>query len=346
MKYIVSYLLVLCMLFSALSCGRDDVQVEDSLANDASILRARFLEKAEQVSAGEGEITFPNGNGEMITLPLEPQSTVILYASLTTLWYEAGGTVSGCIGGNAAIELYQNQIGRDITQDASVSVVADSPAAGRWGIERILAQRPDLIVCSEAMNGYATIEGPARAAGIPVVLMDYRDFSDYLKWFKVSCYVSGHPDLWETVAMPALNEVVEILLSCEPANSPRVFSMFTGVDSLKANTEHTVIGGMLGEMGASNVAAGWGGSAEHMEVSLEAVYAADPDLILIQCHTGLDDAKALVARLYGEHPVWQSLRAVREGRVYYLDKALFHNKPNSRFSEAYAVLKEYLYPNG
>jgi ABC-type Fe3+-hydroxamate transport system substrate-binding protein len=103
---------------------------------------------------------------------------------------------------------------------------------------------------------------------------------------------------------------------------------------------------MLGEMGASNVAAGWGGSAEHMEVSLEAVYAADPDLILIQCHTGLDDAKALVARLYGEHPVWQSLRAVREGRVYYLDKALFHNKPNSRFSEAYAVLKEYLYPNG
>ena len=342
MKYIAC-LLALCMLFSITSCGRAE-QEEISFADDAA-LRARFLEKAEQVTVGEGEITFPNGNGEVITLTLAPQSTVILYASLTTLWYEAGGAVSGCIGGSSAIELYQNQIGRDITKDEAVTVVADSPAAGRWDIERILAQQPDLIICAEAMNGYATIEGPAHAAGIPVVLMDYRDFSDYLKWFKVSCLLSGHPELWETVAMPALDAVVEILLSCAQLPSPRVFSMFTGVDSLKANTEHTVIGGMLAEMGASNVATGWGAHAEHVAVSLEALYAADPDLILIQCHTGLEDAKALVARLYGEHPVWQSLRAVREGRVYYLDKELFHNKPNSRFSEAYAILKTYLYPD-
>ena len=250
----------------------------------------------------------------------------------------------GCIGGDTASELYTASIGRDITEDDGVTVVSRASMAKKWDIEKILALSPDLIICSPAMDGYATIKSPAAAAGIPVIAASYDDFSDYLKWFKVSCYVSGHPDLWETVAMPALNEVVEILLSCEPATSPRVFSMFTGVDSLKANTEHTVIGGMLGEMGASNVAAGWGGSAEHMEVSLEAVYAADPDLILIQCHTGLDDAKALVAQLYGEHPVWQSLRAVREGRVYYLDKALFHNKPNSRFADAYRTLAEYLYP--
>lgn len=344
MKFIAR-LLVLCLLFSAVSCGRRAEQAEIPTANDAESLRAYFLEKADQVIAAAGEITFPNGNGEQITLAAAPKKTVILYASLTTLWYEAGGAVSGCLGGSSAIELYQNQIGRDITRDEAVTVVADSPAAGRWDIERILAQQPDLIICSEAMNGYATIEGPARAAGIPVVLMDYRDFSDYLKWFKVSCLLTGHPELWETVAMPALQEVVDILLSCAQKSSPRVFSMFTGVDSLKANTEHTVIGGMIGEMGASNIAEGWGGSAEHVPVSPEAVYAADPDLILIQCHTGLEDAQALVERLYGDHPVWQSLRAVREGRVYYLDKELFHNKPNSRFSEAYAILERYLYPD-
>jgi len=52
---------------------------------------------------------------------------------------------------------------------------------------------------------------------------------------------------------------------------------------------------------------------------------------------------ALVERLVGGSPVWQSLDAVKAGRVFYLDKTLFHNKPNRRFAEAYAMLAEMLY---
>ena len=40
-----------------------------------------------------------------------------------------------------------------------------------------------------------------------------------------------------------------------------------------------------------------------------------------------------------------SLSAVKNGKVYYLEKSLFHNKPNSRFAEAYKVLAQYLYPD-
>ena len=45
------------------------------------------------------------------------------------------------------------------------------------------------------------------------------------------------------------------------------------------------------------------------------------------------------------NPVWQSLSAVKNGKVFYLEKSLFHNKPNSRFAEAYKVLAQYLYPD-
>ncbi len=48
---------------------------------------------------------------------------------------------------------------------------------------------------------------------------------------------------------------------------------------------------------------------------------------------------------YGSNPVWQSLNAVKNGKVFYLEKTLFHNKPNSRFAEAYQKLAEILYPD-
>ena len=42
-------------------------------------------------------------------------------------------------------------------------------------------------------------------------------------------------------------------------------------------------------------------------------------------------------------PVWQTLTAVKEGRVYQLPKELFQYKPNARWGQAYAYLIELLY---
>ena len=36
---------------------------------------------------------------------------------------------------------------------------------------------------------------------------------------------------------------------------------------------------------------------------------------------------------------------MQNDKVYYLEKTLFHNKPNSRFAEAYQKLAEILYPD-
>ena len=123
--------------------------------------------------------------------------------------------------------------------------------------------------------------------------------------------------------------------------------MFSSADTLQANTSGTVVGGMISAMNAKNIVDAWDGAAdaERLDINLETVFAADPDIILVQCHAGTEDAMALVETLYGDNPVWQSLSAVKNGKVYYLEKSLFHNKPNSRFAEAYKVLAQYLYPD-
>ena len=46
--------------------------------------------------------------------------------------------------------------------------------------------------------------------------------------------------------------------------------------------------------------------------------------MIIQCHAGTDAAKKQVAETYGNNAVWNSLNAVKNGKVFYLEKTLFH----------------------
>lgn len=322
-------------------------EVSDNSAA-AEALRSEFLKKADEVIINDDSVTFKDASGkDSITIKKNPGNVVNLYASFTTLWYEAGGTVTGLIGGSSSVALYEEYIGRDITADEGITTVATSSSGKKWDTETIIALNPELIICSTAMSGYATIEAPAEAANIPVIAMSYNDFSDYLKWFKVFSNLTGHTELWDEVALKALDEVVDILLACPTENTPSVFSMFSSADKLQANTSGTVVGGMIDAMNAKNIVDDWEGASdsERIDINLETVYAANPDIILVQCHAGKEDAEALVASLYGDNPVWQSLDAVKNGKVFYLEKNLFHNKPNNRFAEAYKVLAGYLYPD-
>lgn len=336
----------------AVTTGSADVTTEAPSDTDnsaaAEALRTSFLAKANEVTVNDDSVTFTDASGkESVTIKKNPKNVVNLYASFTTLWYEAGGKVAGLIGGSSSVELYKEYIGRDITADEGVTTVATSSSGKKWATETIVAMKPDLIICSTAMSGYKTIEAPAAAAGIPVIAMSYNDFSDYLKWFKVFSNLTGHPELWDEVALKALNEVVDVLLACPTENTPNVFCMFSSADTLQANTSSTVVGGMIDAMNAKNIVDKWDGAAtaERVDINLETVFAANPDIILVQCHAGKEGAEALVASLYGSNPVWQSLDAVKNGKVFYLEKTLFHNKPNSRFAEAYKVLAGYLYPD-
>lgn len=346
MKYIAA--LLLCTFFLTSCIGPTQAPTAGTVPNTANTdaLKAFFLEKADKVRINEDSVTFTDASGDgttELTVKKCPSSVFCLYPSFTALWYEAGGSVTGCIGGEPAAALYSEYIGRDITKDDSMTVVATTAAGKSWDIETVISKKPELIICSAAMSGYSTVKAPAAAADIPIIVVDYDDFSDYLKWFKVFSNLTGRPELWESIALEALNKVTDILASCPTENTPSVFCMFAASERLKANTSGTVLGGMISAMGAKNIIESE--HAERIAVNLEAVYAADPDIILVQCHSDVTSARELVEKLYGDDPVWQSLSAVKTGRVYYLEPSLFHNKPNSRFPEAYLTLAEYLYPD-
>ena len=50
--------------------------------------------------------------------------------------------------------------------------------------------------------------------------------------------------------------------------------------------------------------------------------------------------EANIAAFLAENPAWATLTAVKEGRVYYLDKRLYNLKPNALWADAYEGLEE------
>lgn len=310
-------------------------------------LKSDFLALADEVTVNETSVTFTDANNNTVTINKNPQKVYNLYASFTTLWYEAGGTVAGCIGGSSSIDLYQQYIGRDITADEGITVVATTSSGSKWSVESIISGQPDLIICSTAMSGYSTISSPAEAAGIPVIAVSYDSLSDYLKWFKVFCNLTGKPELWDSIATKTVDDVVEVLMEIPLENNPTVFCMFSGTTKFQANLSSTVVGSMVKMMRATNIADSWftETGATRVDINLETVFAGQPDMILVQCHSDTEEVTGFMNDIYGDNPVWEAIPAVKENKIFFLEKVLFHNKPNSRFAEAYQKLAQILYPD-
>lgn len=322
----------------------EDEAIEDPVQE---ILEA-LLSGANSVVISDTHVTFKDDSGrEDISILRNPQKVAVLYGSHACLYTEAGGFVSVGIGGSGAEALYMEQLGRNILEDEGVVTVATTGSAKNWDIEAILAEKPDLIICSTAMSGYATISGPAEAVGIPVIAMTYSGISDYLKYFKVFNALNQESDLWDSIAMETAQEVAMILSKAPVDNNPRVLSILPQSKGATANLSASDMGAIIKELNGINVADALNSDSSlvRIDISIEDIFAANPDMIFIQSIGSQGEAEALMEELFGDNPVWESLEAVKNNKVYYMPKLLFHNRPNRQYNASYRMMAEYLYPD-
>ena len=321
-----------------------DTTTEPEVVVDNTLVEY-YMQKANEVVVTDTHVTFTDdsGRGE-ITVEKNPKNAAVLYGSLACLWYEAGGFSPLLIGGKSSVTLYKEQIGRDITQDEGVTIVSESSSGSEWDIEAIIANNPDLIVCSMGMKGYSSIGATAEAAGIPVIAIQYDHVQDYLKWFKVFCNLSGHPELWDEVANATAEKIIEVV-SKVPADveAPRVAVLGIVSGKIRAYGTEAAAGTILKELGGINVFDDESAPFESVDIDLEQLYAAAPEIIVINQRGALGATQEQLNEIVGGNPVWEELDAVKKG-IIFLEKGLFHNKPNHRYQEAYLVMAEILYP--
>jgi iron complex transport system substrate-binding protein len=153
--------------------------------------------------------------------------------------------------------------------------------------------------------------------------------------------------MYEEVALKTAEDVAKIVTKVKDLEGPKVISIFHSPKSMSANLSGTLTGAIMKDLGADNFADAWENkeSKSRLPFNLEQLVAGNPKHILIQSHTDEEKAKTAIAEQYGEDAVWNSINAVKEGNVHYLQRELFHYRPNNKYSQSYKIVAKILYPD-
>lgn len=275
--------------------------------------------------------TFTDDLGRSVTVE-SPKRVAALLGSFAQIWILAGGQVC------ASAE--------DAWTDLNLPMPEDAVNLGNTkelSLELLLSARPDFIIASSNTRQQLQWRETLEATGIPVAYFNVSDFDDYLRMLTLCTELTGREDLLETNGT-AVREQIDAVLekSRSRGSAPTVLCMRASASLITVkNSQDNVLGEMLCSLGCVNIADSDESLLEN--ISLERILEADPEYIFI-AQRG-DDTEGMIANveaMMAENPAWQKLRAVKEGKVYYMDKNLYNLKPNHRWGEAYEKLEAIL----
>ena len=282
--------------------------------------------------------TFTDDLGREVTLEAAPRRVAALTGSYADIWCTAGGRDTLVASASDAWTDFDLGLGEE---------VANIGGAMGVSVEELLAAAPDLVLASTNIPSNQEMLPALEAAGVDMAFFSVNTFEDYLRMLEICTGLTGSPEAYQTYGEAVAEEIeaarARAAAALEEQGPEKVLYIRAAASVVKPKgSSGTVLGEMLADLSCINIADQDQSLLE--DLSMEAILAADPDKILIVLQGA--DPEPAKAQLEGEvlsNPAWQQLTAVREGRVYYMDKDLYHLKPNARWGEAYDHLVEILY---
>ena len=281
--------------------------------------------------------TFTDDLDRSITIE-EPQRVACLLGSFAQIWQLAGGEVGATAD--------------DAWDDMQLELAEDTVNLGnikQLSLELLLDFQPDFILASTNTRQNVEWQETLDAAQIPTAYFDVADFDDYLRLLEICCGITGRSDLYEKNGLTVQKEIDAVLADSakriEEHGAPTVLSIRASASSVTVkNSQDNVLGEMLHSLGCENIADSNAMLLENL--SMEYILESDPDFIFfVQRGDDEEGMKAYVQENILSHPLWAQLSAVKEGKVFFMEKNLYNLKPNHRWGEAYEKLEAILSEN-
>ena len=282
--------------------------------------------------------SFTDSAGETIVLNEKPERVAVLFSSFAELWQLAGGTVAVTVG---------ESVERGFVPEGTPLV--DDGAGKKIDLERLLIEEPDFVICSGDIAAQAETAETLMELDIPAAQFVVESFSDFSEVLKICTDITGDKTAFEQYGTAQKQKIDTILAE----------NSFEGVDilfvragssarSVKAKTsEDHFAAEMLKELGTHNIADDslLAGAVLSDTLSIEYILQEDPDYIFFTAMGDEEASQSFVKEMLKES-AWQQLTAVRQGNYAFLEKELFHFKPNGRWAEAYETLARLLHTIG
>lgn len=281
-----------------------------------------------------GSVTFTDALDRTVTVS-NPEKAAALLGSFAEVWTLAGGQLA------AAPDDAWNDMELSLPED-----VLNLGKINNLSLETLLSANPDFIIASSSVGIDLEWLDMIESTNIPIAYFDVSDFDDYLSMLKICTDITSRPDLYRQNGLDIKKTVDGVIEKSrrrvEEKGAPEVLSLRASASSVRAKSSRgNVLGKMLNTLGCVNIADGNDAFLE--KISIEHIIERDPDFIFV-VQSGDDDqgAREKLDAFIADNPAWNGLTAVKEGRVYFMDKRLYNLKPNVRWGEAYEKLEEIL----
>ena len=284
--------------------------------------------------SAQGTCTFTDSLGNTVELEQPPKRVAALLGSYAETWLLAGGEVV------AVTQDAYDERGLELPED-TVNLGANQQP----DLEALFAAEPDLVLLTPDLDGQMGLKDSLAAAGIPAAWFKVETFDDYLNMLKICTDLTGRSDLYQKNGLDIQSGIDAAIASVPEGEGPTVLLLRAYSSGVRAKNSDSIAGAMLKDLGAVNIADSNSGLLEDLQ--MESILAADPEFIFVTTMGASQEAalKSLDELLHSD-PAWQTLTAVKEGRVEVLPQDLFHYKPKARWGERYQMLAELMYGSG
>ncbi len=295
------------------------------------LLTACGAPAAENTNAGSAYTTVTDDNGRTVTFDKKPERIVVTSASFLDPLYAVGGSVVGRPDSKSKIP----DAAKEVTSIGRVYQI---------DAEKIIALTPDLVILNKGMNE-KLIETLA-ANNIRSLVLDMKSYEDVKREIGIFAALTGETAKGEELVRK-MDADIEAVRTSIPQEKKRVAIIHSTGQGLSVQLDGSIAGNIANILGWENTAAGMPALDKNPDAapySMETLVAQNPDIIFVTSMGEEAEIRASMEAMFAESPAWQSVGAIRDGRVYYLPQELFLFSPGIEYPKAVQYMARLVYP--
>ena len=292
-------------------------------------LTACGLPVADEERGSYASIT--DDNGRTVLFDKKPERIVVTSASFLEPLYAVGGSV----------------VGRPESKTKVPPEAKEVPRIGRVyqiDAEKIIALKPDLVILNKGMN--EKLIDTLNANYIKTLVLDMKSYEDVKREIGIFAALTGEKEKGEALVQKMDADINAVRTSI-PQEKKRVAIIHSTGQGLSVQLDGSIAGSIAVMLGWENTAAGMPALDKNPDAapySMETLVAQNPDIIFVTSMGEEAEIRASMEAMFAESPAWQSVGAIRDGRVYYLPQEMFLFSPGIEYPKAVQYMARLVYP--
>ena len=295
------------------------------------LLTACGAPAAENPQTGSAYATVTDDNGRTVTFDKKPERIVVTSASFLDPLYAVGGSVVGRPDSKSKIP----DAAKGVTSIGRVYQI---------DAEKIISLTPDLVILNKGMN--EKLVETLAANNINTLVLDMKSYEDVKREIGIFAALTGEKAKGDAL-VHKMDADIEAVRTSIPREKKRVAIIHSTGQGLSVQLSGSIAGNIAEMLGWENTAADMPALDKNPDAapySMETLVAQNPDIIFVTSMGEEAEIRASMEAMFAGSPAWQSVSAVRDGRVYYLPQELFLFSPGIQYPEAVKYMARLIYP--